>query len=143
MVKQSNSDTEQTNPIETLTYTVGQSQLPETPFLDLIYSEPGAKLFLGHTGEEFLLTADVEGKVTHNRLKHFDKIFLATVLGLMERGLDHISAWVPLDKLNFARFFGFEELNSVRIIQGLEGETLKLREMIFIFPEVGNDQTIA
>ena len=121
---------------------VGQLALPETPFLDVIYKEEGATVYLIHDGDELILHAEVEGKITHNRLKHFDRIFLAIVLGLIERGLDHIVAWVPVDQgnLNFASYFGFEELNTIRVLPQLDSSKKMLREMIYIFPKDDDDQ---
>ena len=138
MEKQFNSDMEPVNEIETLTYMVGQSQLPETPFLDLIYKEDGAKLYLLHDGREFILNADVEGEVTHNRLKHFDRIFLAVILGLIEREIDYVKAYVKTEDLNFAKYFGFEDLNTLRVLINTDGTRVFLNEMIYRFPELDN-----
>jgi hypothetical protein len=133
------------NALETLTYTVGQSSLPERPFLDRLYSEDGAELYLLHDGQDFVLHAAVEGSVSHNRLKHFDEVFLAVILGLIEQGLDHVMATVPLhepDKINFAKYFGFEEMPSVRVYKDAYGEPSYFREMIYIFPVTLDDQNI-
>lgn len=85
---------------------------------------------------ELSLTAHVEGEVTHSRLKHFDKVFIAVIAGLIEQGLEHITAWVPVAEgnLNFARYFGFEDLQSLRAIRLDNGRKKILREMIYIFP---------
>lgn len=122
---------------------VGQSQFPEKPFLDVLYQEPGATLFLINDPEDnYLLHAEVEGKITHNRLKHFDKIFIAVIAGLIERDLDHVLAWVPLNegKLNFARYFGFEELPSIRMLINANGDRIPLQEMIYVFPKVSDEE---
>lgn len=125
---------------------VGQSQLPATPFLERIYSEDGAELFMivDESGE-FALHATVTGKVTHNRLKHFDEIFIAVIRGLLERGLDHVVAWVPAHSqgnLNFVEYFGFEPLESLKVVPSPNGGQVVLREFIYIFPEVTNEENV-
>lgn len=118
---------------------VGQSQFPEKPFLDVLYEEESATLFLINDAEDnYILHAEVSGPVSHNRLRHFDDIFLSVIAGLMERELDHVIAWVPMNEgnLNFARYFGFEELPSIRIVPTADGGRQSLQEMIYIFPRL-------
>lgn len=116
---------------------VGQLQLPETPLLEVLYEEPGSMLFLIRDEEgELSLSAHVEGEITHNRLKHFDEIFISVIAGLIEQGLENITAWVPMNEgnLNFARYFGFEDLQSIKAIRLNNGRKKIFREMIYIFP---------
>jgi hypothetical protein len=42
-------------------------------------------------------------------------------------------------KLNFARFFGFEELPSVRVLPPIHDKPVYVREMIYIFPVTNDD----
>src|SRR6476469_9787544 len=114
MEKQFNSDTEQTNEKETLTYTVGQSPLPETPFLNVIYTDQydGSRLFLLREDDEYYLIPDIKSPVTISRLKKFEEVFIAVTLGLIERGVTHVNVWVNANEVkdyNLALFFGFEE----------------------------------
>lgn len=145
MEKQSNSVLEPTNAKETLTYTVGQSPSPATPSLNLVYADPdgSASMYLIDSGDgELHVHVDVKGEITKSRLKHFEEVFLAMVLGLIERGLDHIGTWVQStpEQIRFAEFFGFEETGFFKLFRVTqEDEPIVLREMIYIFPPINED----
>jgi hypothetical protein len=142
MENQFNSATEQTNEVETLTYTVGQLPLQGTPRLNRVYADERVQMFLVDFGTgELTIHCNIKVKPTLSVIKHINEVFNCIVLGLIERGADHLDTWVEDDpkQVNFAEFFGFEETGYMRIIEGPDGNNLPLREMRFKFPNLDEE----
>jgi hypothetical protein len=145
MENQSNLGSEQMNEEETLTFTVGQSQLPGTPHLNRVYMDEDGNfsVYLIDVGDGTLqIHSSIKGKVTISRMKHFEQVFLGIVLGLMERGLDHIDTWVFEDpkQIRYSEFFGFEMTGFKKILSPIGlSQPVTMLEMRYMFPALDKE----
>jgi hypothetical protein len=87
------------------------------------------------------LHAIILGKITKNRIKQFEEMFLNLVLDLMDRGFDHLDTWVEYDNeksIRFAEHFGFRETSWLKVMN-IEGQEFVMTEMRYEFPELNKE----
>lgn len=141
MDEHSNSDLEQTNPDETLTYMVGRWRLLETPSLNLVADIPDLiKMYMVDVGDgELYMHSDIlcenPGKVSN--MKRLEQVFLSVCLGLYEQGFENVLTFIdPYDdtQRRFCEFFGFEETGYMQVFTTPEGKELVREVLVYNFP---------
>lgn len=119
---------------------VGQSPLPVTPSLNILYTEDDFTVYAIDTGDgEFTIHCDVKAKVTPSLFKRIEEVFSFIVLGLIERGLDSVDTWIECDNAgqeHLANFFGFEETGFLKNVILVNGDEILMKEMRYTFPSL-------
>lgn len=125
---------------ETLIFTVGQSQLPETPSFNIVYTDPDFTVYLITIGHgELSVHIDLKSIITKRIFKRMQEVFGYLCAGLEDRGLDHIDTWVFAEDdrtIHLATLFGFEETGFMKIVEMTNGEDRLMVEMRYTFPFV-------
>ena len=116
--------------------------LAGTPTLNLVYKEEGLQVFFMDAGDGSLsIHAHIEGDIPISRMKHLEEVWLLIVLGLHERGMKTIEAWVEYGdatKKRFAQFFGFEETGFLKEVTFYKEDGTEyfflMEEMQYVIP---------
>lgn len=112
--------------------------LPVTPSLNRIYQEPGLEVYFVDFGDGSLhIHVHNEGKITLSRLKHMEDIWTQIVIGLEERGMDHVDTWVEYNnpkQSRYAEFFGFEFTGFLKNVKFVNGQEILFEEMRYHIP---------